>query len=90
MHCEINIIVGFQDCNPSRPMLQVDKYQRSAKAAAKGHESALANSTAKLSVAEAAIGRAYIAGGGVDTELQRAQAANKELESRVKELVLQV
>jgi len=48
------------------------------------------NSTAKLSVAEAAIGRAYIAGGGVDAELQHAQVANKVLESRVTELLLQV
>jgi hypothetical protein len=43
-----------------------------------------------LSVAKAAIGRAYIAGGGVDAELQHSQATNKELESRVTELVLQV
>ena len=71
-------------------MFQVDKFQCSAKAIAKEHESALANSAAKLSVAEAAIGRAYIAGGGVDAELQHALAASKELESRVKELVLQV
>ena len=71
-------------------MFQVDKFQRSAKAIAKEHESALANSTAKLSVAEAAIGRAYIAGGGVNAELQHAQAAIKELESRVIQLELQV
>ena len=80
-------------CNistPSRPNFQVDKFQRSAKTTAKEHETALVNSTAKLSVAEAAIGRAYIAGGGVDAELQHAQVANKVLESRVTELLLQV
>ena len=90
VYCEIHIIVGFKDPTPSRQMFQVDKFQRSAKAIAKEHESALANSTAKLRVTEAAIGRAYIAGGGVDAELQHALAANKELESRVTELVLQV
>ena len=79
----VKFTYGFQDPTPSCPMFQVDKFQRSAKTTAKEHESALANSTAKLSVAEAAIGRAYIAGGGVDAEFQHAQAANKELESRV-------
>jgi hypothetical protein len=75
-----NIIVGFQDPHPSRPIFQVHKVQRSAKATAKEHESALANSTANLSVTDAAIGRAYIAGGGVDRVLQHAQAVNEELE----------